>query len=215
MELGLNDKVIILTAGEKSISGCINILCGEGANIVILGENLLQKQLLQEEMIKFNDNLFILDTLLQDSDECDKAIRAVMHKYGRIDGLVNYSEFHSETFSGHSKTAGFAEWVQKDLSRYYLVTHFALPHIKITRGVIVNISFEPGDDEKHNPAFAAINGAINALTREWAVELLKYGIRVNSLIENMYAPEIGNAVAFLLSKKSSHTTGQWIRIGRQ
>lgn len=95
-------------------------------------------------------------------------------------------------------------------------------------------------------AYAAANGGRNALTREWAVELLKYGIRVNAVIvaecftplyekwintlpnsetklkeitakipfENRMttAEEIANMVTFLLSEKSSHTTGQMIHV---
>ena len=95
-------------------------------------------------------------------------------------------------------------------------------------------------------AYAASNGGRNALTREWAVELLKYGIRVNSVIvAECYTPlydawinslenpeeklkeitakiplenrmttaeEIANMAVFLLSDRSSHTTGQLIYV---
>ncbi|MGI8635527.1 MAG: SDR family oxidoreductase, partial [Segetibacter sp.] len=95
-------------------------------------------------------------------------------------------------------------------------------------------------------ASAAANGGRNALTREWAVELLKYSIRVNAVIvaecftplyeswvsqfENPQeklsqmsnqiplekrmttAHEIANAVVFLLSECSSHTTGQLVHV---
>ncbi|MEY3437087.1 MAG: hypothetical protein RL335_1543, partial [Bacteroidota bacterium] len=95
-------------------------------------------------------------------------------------------------------------------------------------------------------AYAAANGGRNALTREWAVDLLKYGIRVNAVIvAESYTPlydrwikslpdpegevkkitdripfekrmttpdEIAHMVAFLLSSKSSHTTGQLIHV---
>jgi L-fucose dehydrogenase len=95
-------------------------------------------------------------------------------------------------------------------------------------------------------AYAAANGGRNALTREWAVELLKYDIRVNAVIvAESYTPlyetwiktlpdpekklneiknripfekrmttpaEIANTVVFLLSNRSSHTTGQLIHV---
>ena len=95
-------------------------------------------------------------------------------------------------------------------------------------------------------AYAASNGGRNALTREWAVELLKYGIRVNAVIvAECYTPlyekwiktfpnpeeklrsitekiplgkrmttaeEIADMVVFLLSERSSHTTGQLIYV---
>ena len=111
-----------------------------------------------------------------------------------------------------NNTAIFSESLQKNLVRYYLMTHFALPYLKKSAGAIVNISFNSTEKEKTNSVVhAASKGGINALTREWAVELLKYRIRVNAILAEEYVTEMSNAVAFLLSKKSSHTTGQLIR----
>ena len=94
--------------------------------------------------------------------------------------------------------------------------------------------------------YAAANGGRNALTREWAVELLPFAVRVNAVIvAESYTPlyqswiqsfdnpekklkeindkiplekrmtkpeEIADMVAFLLSSRSSHTTGQLIHV---
>ena len=127
------------------------------------------------------------------------------------------------------------------------MAHFALPYLKSSRGSIVNISSKTAETGQGNTsAYAAANGGRNALTREWAVELLKYGIRVNAVIvaecwtpqydswirkltnpeeklneitakiplgNRMTTPaEIAQTVAFLLSEKSSHTTGQLIHV---
>jgi L-fucose dehydrogenase len=130
---------------------------------------------------------------------------------------------------------------------YYLIVHHALPALKASKGAIVNISSKTAETgQGGTSAYAAANGGRNALTREWAVELLKYGIRVNSVIvaecwtplyerwlntlpnpqetletivekipfENRMttAEEIANMVVFLLSQRSSHTTGQLIHV---
>jgi L-fucose dehydrogenase len=130
---------------------------------------------------------------------------------------------------------------------YYLIAHYAVPLQIKSNGAIVNISSKTaGTGQGGTSAYAAANGGRNALTREWAVELLKYGIRVNAIIvAESWTPlyekwiktlpnpeeklkeitskipfghrmttteEIGNAVAFLLSEKSSHTTGQLIHV---
>ncbi len=137
--------------------------------------------------------------------------------------------------------------LHRNLVHYYLMAHHALPYLKESKGSIVNISSKTAETGQGNTsAYAPSNGGRNALTREWAVELLKYGIRVNALIvAECYTPlydkwiktlanpeetlqkitdkiplgkrmttaeEIANMVAFLLSEKSSHTTGQLIYV---
>ena len=137
--------------------------------------------------------------------------------------------------------------IHKNLVHYYLMVHHALPALKKTRGAIVNISSKTADTgQGGTSAYAASNGGRNALTREWAVELLPFGIRVNAIIvaecfTPLYAKwieqfpdpkaklkeieskiplghrmttaeEIGNTAAFLLSARSSHTTGQLLYV---
>jgi L-fucose dehydrogenase len=61
--------------------------------------------------------------------------------------------------------------------------HYALPYLKQSQGPIVNIGSKTAETgQGGTSAYAAANGGRNALTREWAVELLPYGIRVNAVI---------------------------------
>jgi L-fucose dehydrogenase len=141
----------------------------------------------------------------------------------------------------------FMASLHKNLVHYYLMAHFSLPALKVSKGAIVNISSKTAETGQGNTsAYAASNGGRNALTREWAVELLKYGIRVNaivvaecwtplyerwirtlpdpesslkSIVKNIpleqrmtTSEEIANTAVFLLSPRSSHTTGQLIHV---
>ncbi len=184
---------------------------------------------------------------LSDPAACENAIKAVVEKLGRIDGLVNNAGVNDGVGLESGNYEKFMASLHKNLVHYYLLAHHALPELKKTKGAIVNITSKTADTGQGNTsAYAASNGGRNALTREWAVELLKYGIRVNAVVvaecftplyakwvetlpnpqqklkeieakiplENRMttAEEIANAVAFLLSARSSHTTGQLIYV---
>jgi L-fucose dehydrogenase len=212
MDLGFSGKVIIVTSGpDGSGEGIVRILSGEGAMVAMVGKNISGNRKLQKETESSGGEIFPLETELGDLADCERVVQTVIQKYGRIDGLVNSAGVNSRAGSGTIHSDNFLDSVQKSLGQYYLITHFAVPYLKISKGAIINISSkvpETGIDD--NPAHAAVNGAVNALTREWAVELLKYDIRVNALIMKGHTAEIFNAVSFLLSEKSSHTTGQLI-----
>ncbi|MGJ8737801.1 SDR family oxidoreductase, partial [Zobellia laminariae] len=77
----------------------------------------------------------------------------------------------------------FMASLQKSLVHYYLMAQYALPELKKSKGAIVNIGSKTSfTGQGGTSGYAASNGGRNALTREWAVELLPYEIRVNALI---------------------------------
>src|SRR4029078_5572118 len=109
-----------------------------------------------------------------------KATQAVVEKYGRIDGLVNNAGQNDGVGLEDGSYERFMESLHRNLVHYYLMAHFALPELKKSRGSIVNITSKTAETGQGNTsAYAASNGGRNALTMEWAVELLKYDMRVN------------------------------------
>lgn len=248
MDLQLKDKVIIVTGGSKGIGlGIVESLICEEAIPVIITRN---KPSVDEVMATFkNRGLEIFYTIaeLTDPEQCRNAIKAVVDKYGRIDGLVNNAGVNDSVGLESGDYNSFMSSLKRNLVHYYLMAHYALPELKKSKGAIVNIGSKTADTGQGGTSgYAAANGGRNALTREWAVELLPYSIRVNALIvAECYTPlyekwintfpdkedklaeitnkiplekrmttaeEIGDTVAFLLSNKSSHTTGQLIYV---
>ena len=244
MDLGLKDKVIIVTGGAKGIGeGITRVLASEGAIPVILGRN-------EEDNIKLIHSLgtgFQVKTELSQPDQCTKAVQQVIAKFKRIDGVINNAGINDGISLENGTYEEFMRSLHNNMVHYYLVAQAALQELKKTKGAIVNISSKVAETGQGGTSgYAAANGGRNALTREWAVELLKYGIRVNAVIvAECYTPlydkwiktldhpeetlkkiteriplekrmttaeEIANTAVFLLSNKSSHTTGQLIHV---
>lgn len=248
MNLNLTEKVIIVTGGAKGIGeGIVNALAQEGAFPVIIGRNEQDNLKVVQQLEAVGLFSFQVVAELSKPEECEKAIQAVIDRFGRIDGLVNNAGVNDGVGLESGNYEAFMASLHKNVIHYYLLAHYALPALKQSKGTIVNITSKTAETgQGGTSAYAAANGARNALTREWAVELLKYGIRVNALVvaecwtplyenwiktlpdpetklaeivENIplgkrmtTAEEIASMVVFLVSNRSSHTTGQLIHV---
>jgi L-fucose dehydrogenase len=191
MDLQLKDKVIIVTGGAKGIGeGIVRVLAKEGAIPVIIGRNEADNLKVAEDIAANGGKVFQVVAELTNPEDNAKAIAQVLEKFGRIDGLVNNAGVND----GVSLTSGnyekFMESLHKNIVHYYLMAHHALPSLIKSKGSIVNIGSKVADTgQGGTSAYAAANGGRNALTREWAVELLPHGIRVNSVIvSECYTP---------------------------
>ena len=245
MNLHLDNKVIVVTGGAKGIGeGIVKTLAEENAIPVIVGRN-------ERDNLKTLESIdnkgFQLVAELTRPEECENAVKKIIQKYNRIDGLVNNAGVNDGVGLEGGNYEDFIASLHKNLVHYYLMAHHALPYLIKSKGSIVNIGSKTAETGQGNTsAYAASNGGRDALTREWAVELLKYNIRVNAVIvaecftplyekwiktfenpeeklksitekipleKRMTTPEeIANMVAFLLSDRSSHTTGQIIHV---
>jgi L-fucose dehydrogenase len=248
MDLQLKNRVIIVTGGAKGIGlGISQVLAAEGAIPFIIGRNKEDNRKAVKLIESQGGKAYETVAELTNPSACEQAVAEVVQRYNKIDGLVNNAGVNDGVNLEQGSYEKFMESIHRNLVHYYLVAHHALPLLIKSKGAIVNISSKTAETgQGGTSAYAAANGGRNALTREWAVELLKYGIRVNAIIvaeswtplyekwintlpnpeeklkeitskipleHRMTTPEeIGNTVAFLLSEKSSHTTGQLFHV---
>src|SRR5665213_3977261 len=184
MDFGLTGKIIIVTGGAKGIcEGIVKVLASEGAIPVIIGRNEADnlKVVHAVEAAGWKASQVIAE--LTEPEACENAVNAVIKQYGRIDGLVNNAGVNDGVGLESGDYKKFMASLHKNVVHYYLMAHCALPSLKKSKGAIVNITSKTAETGQGNTSgYAAANGGRNALTREWAVELLKYGIRVNAVV---------------------------------
>lgn len=248
MDLFLHDKVVIVTGGAKGIgAGIADALANEGAIPVIVGRSQQDNEQKVKEIENRGKKAAYVTAELSDPAQCKEAVAKVIQQFHRINGLVNNAGVNDGVGLERGSYEAFIASLHKNLVHYYLMAQYTLPELKKVKGAIVNIGSKTAETgQGGTSAYAAANGGRNALTREWAVELLPYGIRVNSVIvAECYTPlyekwingfpnpdeklkeitskiplgnrmttaaEIAQMVVFLLSERSSHTTGQLIHV---
>ena len=213
MNLQLDGKVVIVSGGAKGIGfGIIKQLSAEGAIPVIIGRNENENSRAIEGLGLHDPLAHYVTAELTKQDECKRAVEQVAEKFGRIDGLVNNAGLNDGVGLENGNYDAFILSLHRNIVHYYLLAHYALPLLKQNSGSIVNISSKTGETGQGGTSgYAASNGARNALTREWAVELLKYNIRVNAIVvAECWTPQYENWITTLpdaqaaLTKITSH-----------
>lgn len=248
MDLNLQDKIIIVTGGSKGIGHAItNLLAEEKAIpfIVSRDEKTIQETI--EKIEKKGGRCSYALAELTDPQQGKEAVEKAISEFGTVHGLVNNAGVNDGVSLENGDTEQFVNSLNKNLVHYYVMAQACLPYLKVNKGSIVNIGSKVSlTGQGGTSAYAAACGGRNALTREWAVELLPHSIRVNAVIvAESYTPlyekwintfqnpkeklnqiqskiplekrmttpeEIADTVAFLLSEKSSHTTGQLLHV---
>lgn len=184
MDLKLKDKIVIVTGGAKGIGRSIAVaLAQEEAVPVIVGRKKRDNDVVVDEIIENGGRAFGIEAELTQPAACKEAVEQTVNKFGRIDGLVNNAGLNDGVGLEGGNYELFLKGLHNSLIHYYLMAHYALPSLKEQKGVILNISSKTAETgQGGTSAYAASNGARNALTREWAVELLPYHIRVNAIV---------------------------------
>ena len=232
MNLHLTDKVFLVSGGGSGIGAAISLaLAAEGAVPVILAREPLAASF-AAQLAERQPRARAFTVELCDEAACERTVAAVQDAYGRIDGLVNNAGVND----GVSLSAGRAAFVaslERNLVHYYHLAHLCLPALRASTGAIVNIASKTalsgqGDTREWAASLLddgiRVNAVIPAevmtpLYERWlqgfpdpAAKLAAITARI-PLGRRMTTPEeIADTVAFLLSPRSSHTTGQWLSV---
>jgi L-fucose dehydrogenase len=180
MDLHLANKVIIVTGGARGIGKSIaRALAEEGAISVIVDRSEESIKTLPDSSQK--SHFFKAD--LTSAEACKKIIEEIVNEFGHIDGIVNNAGSNDGIGLENGSPEAFVKSLTSNAGHYYYMAHYALPALKASHGSIVNIGSKTSvTGQGGTSGYVAAKGAILALTREWAVELLPYHIRVNAVI---------------------------------
>ncbi|MEE2861057.1 MAG: SDR family oxidoreductase [Pseudomonadota bacterium] len=174
---------------------------------------------------------------VSDPDQVAQMAQDVMQWSGRIDALVNNAGVADFRPLAETDLATWRRIMSVNLDGVFLVSQAVIPHLRQTRGAIVNIASISGlRASTLRVAYGTSKAAVIHLTRQQAVELGESGIRANcvapgpvdtklalavhtpairaayhdALPLNRYGQEteIAEAIAFLCSDRASYVTGQ-------
>src|SRR3984885_13121325 len=184
MDLQIKGKVVLITGGAKGIGAAIVRGCAaEEAIPVIVDQDAEAGLELRRELEKPGARVGFYRADLTSAQDCSLAVEQTLRDFGRLDVLVNNAGVNDRIGLEHGSPEKFFASVERNLLHYYNMAHYGSPALKRSHGCIVNIASKTAvTGQGGTSGYVSAKGGVLALTREWAVELLPYGIRVNAIV---------------------------------
>jgi len=192
--LRYSGKVTIVTGGSKGIGeGIVREFVKAGAKVIFCARGVEEGKKLEEELNESGPGeAYFIKCDVSKEEDIKNLVDKTVEKYGCIDCLINNAGWHppSGKTVDHTSIEEFRSLLDLNLVNYFIFCKFALPHLRKTKGNIINMSSlvaqigQPGA-----VAYVASKGGITSMTRALAVDEAKYGVRVNSLSPgNVWTP---------------------------
>ena len=187
------DKVVIVTGGSKGIGeGCVRVFVDAGAKVVFCARNAAAGQALAREVTaKGPGEAHFVRGDVSKADDLRALVEGTVRRFGRIDCLINNAGWHPPHKPIDDFTVEeFRELLDLNLVSIFAACKLALPHLRRTKGNIINMSSLVGTmGQIHATTYVATKGAITAFTKALAIDEAAHEVRVNSVSPgNIYTP---------------------------
>lgn len=183
MQLSLENQVVLITGGAKGIGAALTrAFAREGALACILGRNPAEAAALVAALAAEGHRAEAVPCELTDEASVRAAVAALLARHGRIDGVVNNAGVN-DGVGLRAPVAEFRASLEKNLVHCFVLVQACLDALIARRGFIVNIGSKCAvTGQGGTSGYVAAKGALDGLTREWALDLAPHGIRVNAVI---------------------------------
>ena len=178
MDLKLTGKSVIVTGGSKGIGAAtVRSFAAEGAKVAIAGRSPFEGEALAREV----NGIFVEAELSEESAQ-KMVVDETLKAFGQIDILVNNAGYNDGKDLGTTPKE-FMDSVHLNLSHVYALAHLCREELAMNQGAIINVSSKVAvTGQGSTSGYAAAKGAMNALTREWAIALAPDNVRVNCVL---------------------------------
>ena len=209
--IDLTGKKALVTGGSRGIGRATAVLFAKaGACVAITYQRREEAALEVKKAVEALGRKCLLEKVeISNQAEVKRAVDAVVRAWGRVDILVNNAGIWTYLEVGSGDAKAWKETMEVDLDSVYYFTDAVVPQMKKNKqGGIINVGSTAGiRGEAFHSHYAATKGALNALTKSWAVEFAPFNIRVNLVapgwVETDMCTEVFSDPAFKESVRRS------------
>ena len=180
------DKVSLITGGSKGIGeGCARVFCAAGAPVVICARGRAAGEALAAELTAQGPGQCHFEPCdVRHPDEIERVVDRTVERFGRLDCLVNNAGTHPPHRSiDEFSIAEFEDLLRVNLVSYFAACKFALPHLRKTRGSIINLGSIVGAmGQWQATTYCASKGGVHGFTKALAIDEARHGVRVNAIL---------------------------------
>lgn len=190
------DKVTIVTGGSKGIGrGCVEVFVKNGSKVVFCSRNEKEGKATEEEINQAcGDSVgecFYVRCDMTKEDDIKNLVDTAIEKYGRLDCVINNAGVHPPFQTIDEISADeFRSLLENNLVSYFLVAKYSLPHLRKTKGNIIQDSSLVAEIGQPGACtYVASKGGVTSLTKALAIDEAKNGVRVNTFAPgNIWTP---------------------------
>jgi len=186
----LEGKVALVTGGTRGIGrGVVEMLAAEGAAVAFTGRSEANGRAVEAAVVEAGGRAGFIRADSGIEAEVATAVRATVERYGRLTTLVN-NAISDDVGSGRDSHVDevdnqtFENIMRIALLGTFWASKYAIPEMRAAGGgSIINISASSSKSAlPERPVYHASKGAINAMTRQMAVDYGKEDIRANTIL---------------------------------
>ncbi len=181
----LIDKVALITGGDSGIGRAVAFFFArEGADVAIsfLPQEKADALVTQQPVEALGRTCILLPGDLTEPETAGRLVRDTLKSFGRLDILVSNAAHQSHKPSIAQLTdKELACTFETNVYAYARLVRAALPHLKTGASIIATSSVTGILGTEGLPDYSSTKGAINALTKTLALDLIDRGIRVNAV----------------------------------
>jgi NAD(P)-dependent dehydrogenase (short-subunit alcohol dehydrogenase family) len=175
----MTQKVALVTGASSGIgTGVVHTLVNDGYLVMAAGRNAERTN----ELRDFSSNIQTWVGDLDSPEACASLIDCCVSQYGGMDLLVNNAGIYHPANAEHTSNETWASTIAINLDAVFYLSRDALPHLRKSRGVIINIASDWGlQGGKDAVAYCASKGGVVLMTKAMAMDHAHEGIRVNAI----------------------------------